>query len=430
MKELYDIFLGSTGVCTDTRKLVDGNLFFALKGPNFDGNKYAKSALENGATHAIVDDLNVVDSKEKDRYTVVSNVLETLQDLARYHRRQCKAKIIGITGSNGKTTTKELIAKVLERKFEIIYTQGNLNNHIGVPLTLLTIEPSTEIAVIEMGANHIGEIADLCAIAEPEYGLITNIGRAHLEGFGSIGGVKKGKGELFDFLRSNEGLLFINTDLDHLKDLSDDYQSVVTYSQKKNFGDQTAIKVDNHENQLSLSMKRDKNEINADLQIYGAYNIPNLLAALNIGYYFGISPKDGFDAVKAYNPSNNRSQKVKTDRNTIYLDSYNANPTSMEHALKSFSAIDVPRKMVVLGDMFELGDDAADMHDEIANLADELFDHVLLIGEHFSSTTPKVDKFAAKMEALSFVKDLELSGYTILLKGSRGMALEQFLEVL
>jgi len=230
IKQLHEIFIESTGVCTDTRKLKGGNLFFALKGPNFDGNIYAKNALENGAVHAVVDDPNVVVSWEKTKYTLVEDVLQTLQELANHHRKHSKAKVIGITGSNGKTTTKELIAKVLESRYDIIFTKGNLNNHIGVPLTLLTIKPHTEIAIVEMGANHIGEIAELCKMAEPDYGLITNIGQAHLEGFGSIDGVKKGKGELFQSIKNSQGKLFINTDVEYLQELADGYQNVFVYA--------------------------------------------------------------------------------------------------------------------------------------------------------------------------------------------------------
>lgn len=427
MEELYETFLGATGVCTDTRKLKAGNLFFALKGPNFDGNQYAHTALEGGATHAVVDDPTVVVSHD---YTLVDDVLVALQDLANHHRKQSNAKIISITGSNGKTTTKELTAKVLGCKYEIIFTQGNLNNHIGVPLTLLNIKPSTQIAVVEMGANHVGEIADLCKIAEPSFGLITNIGKAHLEGFGSLEGVKKGKGELYASIKKNEGVLFVNNDLEHLENLAGDYPKVVRYSVKENFQKQVPISFGTSQNQIALSLEWDGKESSVDLQLYGAYNISNILAALNIGHYFDISPLDGIRAMSNYFPKNNRSQKVKTARNTVYLDSYNANPTSMEHALRAFKSIEATDKIVVLGDMFELGTDAALLHEEIAQSANELFDEVILIGENFAITTPDVHKFSSKSSALEFIANRSLKGHTILLKGSRGMALEQFLDVL
>jgi len=361
---------------------------------------------------------------------LVDDALQTLQLLANHHRRLCRAKVIGITGSNGKTTTKELIARVLEEHYNTIYTQGNLNNHIGVPLTLLTIDRSTEIAIVEMGANHVGEIAALCEIAEPDFGLITNIGYAHLEGFGSIDGVRKGKGELFTSIKSKGGTLFINTDVDFLESMAGDYSKVYRYSKSNNFVNETPLDIMEDDNHLVLSTIWEEESISTQLQLYGIYNIPNILAALNLGYYFEVSPKDGIKAIGSYIPSNSRSQKVKTERNTVYLDAYNANPTSMKHALKAFAEVKAHRKMVILGDMFELGEESASLHQEIAVLADELFGDVLLVGDNFSFTESKSPKYKTRTEVKAILEERSLDGYSIMLKGSRGMALEHLVDSL
>jgi len=428
MEQLHRAFLQSQNVSIDTRTLKDGDIFFALKGPNFDGNTYAKTALDRGAQFVVVDDPELNGVREGDiRYILVPDTLDALQALASFHRDYSKAKIIGITGSNGKTTTKELLAAVLSEQFKIIYTKGNLNNHIGVPLTLLSIRESTEIAIVEMGANHQGEIAELSAIAKPHYGLITNIGTAHIEGFGSLDGIKKGKGELFQAIKERQGHLFVNKSDKAVLDLAGEYKSTILFSQIDSF-DGVSIDIQNVDGSIELEFEWDGGLHRGRTNLYGEYNVPNLLAALNIGYYFNIAPPIALRALEKYIPENSRSQRLQTEKNEIFLDAYNANPTSMRHALESFERIKTDNKVVVLGDMFELGEHSQKYHQEIADLAAKLFSNIFLVGIHFSKTKSEHIQFDSCAEMNAYLKNTPIEGSTVLLKGSRGMTLEKLLD--
>lgn len=430
VRELYSYFLESPGISTDTRSLDKGQIFFALKGPNFDGNKYAKQAIQKGASLAVIDESFAGSSLNG--YFLVNDVLETLQNLASFHRQHLKTKIIAITGSNGKTTTKELTAAVLSSRYDVIYTQGNLNNHIGVPLTLLRLKSETEIGIIEMGANHVGEIEDLCKIAQPDYGLITNIGQAHLEGFGSLEGVKKGKGELYEYLKSSNGLIFINVDEAHLSEMVGDYNQVYAYSAKDNFKSGAQVNVTNRIDGLEFQIRQGNSISNCRLNLFGTYNAPNILAALNIGHYFSIPLPAMLEAIKQYVPDDRRSQVVETNRNTVILDAYNANPSSMLEAVNAFCDSDSRTKVMILGDMFELGKDTGEFHQLIVDHINSKFEGVLLlVGEHFSHTrTKKATVFRNREDLETYLKEHPVNDRYILIKGSRGMALESLIPIL
>ncbi len=409
---LYARFLLSDGVSIDTRTIQENNLFFAVSGPNFNANKFAIKALERGASYAVVDDEKYV---ENDRIILVQDGLKALQDLAVFHRDRFKKPVIGITGSNGKTTTKELVAKVLEQKYIIHYTQGNYNNHIGVPLTLLHIHPQVEIAIIEMGANHVGEIAHLCTMAKPTHGLITNIGRAHTETFGGIEGVIRGKSELYDFLRKTKGQVFINVEDDVLVNMSKRFETALQYPQ----GD---FKLVSSNPTLSISLAGNR----ADTQMIGRYNFSNMAAASAIGSYFEVDEKKILEALASYKPENARSQLLKKGSNTIILDAYNANPDSMKAALDSL-ADHKGKKLAILGDMNEL-DNPNEQHHEILNHAMERGIPVLTIGEKIGEVAPDSSHFASKEVLEAHIKNLTLSETTVLLKASRSIKLETILK--
>ncbi len=422
IEELYAIFLKHPIISTDSRNIPEGAIFFALKGENFNGNSYAAGALQDGASWAVIDE---AEYHINDRCILVGNVLSTLQELSRYHRRQLGVPIIAITGTNGKTTTKELITAVLSKEFRVTCTKGNLNNHIGVPLTLLSMDSTTEIGVVEMGANHPGEIADLCEIARPDFGLITNVGKAHLEGFGSFEGVKKTKGELYRFIEQNGGKIFRNTTNPYLKEMAGKLETVGYRTTPEGEGIEGEIVQSSPF--LVFKAKFPKGWLYIKTNLAGGYNLENALAAVCIGNYFAIDPIEISEAIGAYKPSNSRSQMITTGRNQILMDAYNANPTSMEAALENFKTIESPLKGVILGDMFELGDAAHEEHQKIADLLSSIkLSMVLLVGKEFSKCNVSIDfRSFDNIELLTKFLEIENpEGYLFLVKGSRGMKLE------
>lgn len=433
IEELYGFYLNAKQqICTDTRKLEAGSVFFALKGGNFNANEFAQKAINAGCSIAVVDEEKyVTDAK----IVLVEDVLKALQQLATHHRRQFKIPFLSITGSNGKTTNKELINAVLSKKFKTLATIGNLNNHIGVPLTLLNIKTEHEFAIIEMGANHQGEINELCQIAEPDFGLITNIGKAHLEGFGGEEGIKKGKSELYKYIRSKQGKVFINADDDVLNELAFDNDKV-TYGCKKLYD---VIGKDCTTSE-TVSMKfttrygeKDWNKLPLiNTQIVGSYNFINCLTAACVGNYFKVEDNLIKEALENYLPNMNRSQLVKTSRNTVLLDAYNANPNSMAVAIENFANYRSDKKLVLLGDMFELGEYSHAEHQKIVNLLEEKkLQNVVLVGEEFFKLdTKQFQKFKTTLECLNYLKNLNVSENTILIKGSRGMKMETLQDVL
>lgn len=383
--QLYEIFRQHPVVTTDSRDCPEDSLFFALKGETFNGNAYAHAALDKGCAFAVVDEAEYADDS---RIILVADVLRTLQQLANYHRRQLGTPIVGVTGTNGKTTTKELIATVLSKKYNTLYTRGNFNNHIGVPKTLLQLTPDHEMAVIEMGANHPGEIKTLVDIVEPDYGIITNVGKAHLLGFGSFEGVIKTKGELYDYLRAHGGKIFLNNDNPHLKGIAGGLEAI-KYGQEED----GSLFVRGELIDCSPFLHYRWNGHEVQTRLIGAYNIDNALAAATIGKYFGVPDDDISRAISGYVPSNNRSQLEKTADNTIIIDAYNANPTSMAAALQNFSLIQADHKMCILGQMGELGAQSAEEHQRIVDiLKDMTLDKVWLVGEEFVKT-PCPDSF-------------------------------------
>ncbi|GGE99155.1 UDP-N-acetylmuramoyl-tripeptide--D-alanyl-D-alanine ligase [Hymenobacter cavernae] len=425
---LYAHYQQCAAVSTDSRQAQDGTLFFALNGPSFRGRDFAPQALEKGARHAVVDDPDLA-AADPGRYTYAPDPLVALQQLAQYHRRQLTIPVLAITGSNGKTTTKELVNSVLSQRYRVQYTRGNLNNHIGVPLTLLSIRPDEhELAIVEMGANHQGEIALLSSLAEPTHGLITNIGKAHLEGFGGEEGVAKGKAELFQFLAAHDGTAFINTTDPKLPTLGAPVPRQVTYP---NLGDTYPATLLNAAPRIVLRLF---DGTVAEAQITGDYNFPNLAAAAAVGTHFGVSTAAIATALGAYEPTNNRSQLVETARNRVILDAYNANPSSMAAALRSFAArpTDAQGKVVILGDMFELGPESSREHADLGRLLAELpIDTVLLVGEEMqnAAATSAALYFATKAEAAQWLEIQNLHDQLILIKGSRGMGLETLLPL-
>lgn len=417
--ELYHKFLECSGVSTDTRKITPECLFVALKGPAFDGNQFAHDALKNGARYVLVDDPAV--AAHHPDCLLVADSLTALQDLARHHRRTLNIPIVALTGSNGKTTTKELIAAVLSKQYKTYATPGNFNNHIGVPLTLLAIDDSYEMAVVEMGANHQEEIALLSSIAEPTHGLITNVGKAHLEGFGGVEGVRKGKGELFDWLASSGGTVFVNAQSAILMDMYRErqFQEVVFYleTNRPELVQETPVVV---------YRNTDGHEITTHLP--GRYNFENMAAALAIGHYFGVTSQESDRAVADYNPTNNRSQLVAKGTNTILLDAYNANPSSMAAAVQQFMNLPVQKKAVILGDMYELGPESEAEHAALGELvAKGNFDVVILSGKDMKyalGALPKAFYFPDKFSLHNWLLDHPFTNTHVLVKGSRGMKLE------
>lgn len=424
IQQLYDIYLQYPSVQTDTRKIVKGDLFFALKGPSFDGNAFAEKSLELGAAYAIVDDLNFV---LNERCLLVDDVLNTLQHLARFHRQQFNIPFIAITGSNGKTTSKELVTTVLRQKFVTYATEGNLNNHIGVPLTLLKIRKDAEMAVIEMGANHQREIASYCDIALPNYAVINNCGKAHIEGFGGIEGVRRGKGELYDFIRENGGSIFINTGLDYLQEMAEGIAKRVTYGEKDASYSGTII---SNEMLLNVAVKTPDTTFNITSNLVGDYNLPNILLAVAIGSFFGVKVNQIKEAIEAYAPDNSRSQFIVKGNNKIILDAYNANPTSMRAAVENFSKLKGD-KSLWLGAMKEMGPDEAKEHKDLVTfMAQWQWQEIILVGQEFEPFAGSHKWFLNSDLAAQYVSKNKPQETMILIKGSRGSKMERMLEVL
>ena len=424
IEQLHKIFLSSTGICTDSRKIFNNCLFIALSGDNFNGNTFAKQALEKGAKYTLIDQKEY---KINDQTILVNNSLESLQKLANYHRKYLGLKIISLTGSNGKTTTKELINTVLSKKYKTVATVGNLNNHIGVPLTLLSMNKDTEIGIVEMGANHQKEIQFLCNIAEPDYGYITNFGKAHLEGFGGIEGIIKGKSELYDYLIENDKNIFMNADDKIQQQKLKEYKNTICFSSSK---DKCDYQIEFNEVNPFVVFTFDN--IRIESKLIGTYNFTNICAATTIGKHFNVSTDDIKSAIESYIPSNNRSQIIDKGNNKIIMDAYNANPSSMEVALDNLNKLSDNRKIAILGDMFELGNDAPSEHQKIADLVTNLnLDKIYLIGENFNRVTIKEDKIEKYSSFENFKSNFKkINNSTILIKGSRGMALERVLELL
>ena len=431
LQSLYQLFLSGCGISTDSRNVKKGDIFFALKGENFDGNQYTLQSLQNGAILAVADDQNLPD--HPDLFKVL-DVLDTLQRLANLHRKQFSIPIIAITGSNGKTTTKELIGAVLNIHYPTHFTKGNLNNHIGVPLTLLAMPLNTEIAVIEMGANHQGEINDLCHIAEPTHGLITNIGKAHLEGFGGVEGIKMGKSELFKYLK--DGCIFLNQMDETLVSLSLDNKKKIIYTLSDQPDPNNALyEIENLPTQEFLRvafLSENGDYLSAQTHLTGNYNLGNIMSAIAVGKYFKVPGDKIKVALENYVPSQNRSQYISYKGGKIILDAYNANPSSMEAALNNLFSIPHLNKIAILGDMFELGDEAPFEHKKIADFADNpSLSRVILIGKNFEqiASEKKWVHFNTAKEAKNYFDSLPFSTSLLLVKGSRGMKLETLVEI-
>ena len=425
IESLHQIFLKHSSACTDTRTIKKNDLFFALKGEQFNGNKFAKSALASGAKYAVIDEVKYAINSN---CILVGNVLETLQELAKYHRTYLGLKIIALTGSNGKTTTKELITCVLQKKYKTVATKGNLNNHIGVPLTLLSMDSTTDIGIVEMGANHLKEIAFLCDIANPDYGYITNFGKAHLEGFGSMEAVIKGKSELYDYLIANNKQVFLNADDSTQTSKLSDFINKFGFSKN----DTNYFIIEFIEANPNVTLKIENTVITSNL--IGAYNFTNICAAVIIGNYFNIAIKDLKSGIESYTPTNNRSEVIEKGTNKIILDAYNANPTSMKAALDSFESLKDLYKIAILGDMFELGNEADKEHQAIAEYAEQLsIDKIYLVGENFYRTkinSTKIKKYKTFKNLKTSFQKTKIKNCSILIKGSRGMTLERVLELL
>jgi UDP-N-acetylmuramoyl-tripeptide--D-alanyl-D-alanine ligase len=425
IEALYSIYTKHPSVVTDTRKLKLGDLYFALKGPNFNGNVFALQALEQGAAYAIVDEEIPNSSAFQERILFVDDVLTTLQALAKYHRQQFNIPFIAITGSNGKTTTKELVYAVLASHFKTYTTQGNLNNHIGVPLTLLSIPKDADIAVIEMGANHLHEIQSYCSYTLPTHGMITNCGKAHLEGFGSEAGVKKGKGELFDFLSAHNGTAFVMEDYDYLQTMSNKIPNVIGYGQHNGQIQGEAI---DHNGILTVKINEGINIDQIQTNLVGNYNLPNVLAAVAIGQEFKVPNDKIKSAIENYIPTNSRSQLLTWNNNEVILDAYNANPSSMKLAVENFAKINKENKIVCLGGMRELGADTLMEHQLIIDQLNQTnWENVLLVGSEFKPCVHNYLYFDTVQEAKAWLHAQTLKGYTLLIKGSRGIQMEQLI---
>ena len=438
LSELYDVFVQTdkafrmqhpehSCVCTDTRACEAGAMFFALKGENFNGNSFAEKALQLGAAAVVIDQPEYAVSDE--RCVLVPNVLKTLQQLAQMHRIAWGKPVIAITGTNGKTTTKELTASVLTQKYNVLYTQGNLNNHIGVPLTLLQLTDQHELAIIEMGASHPGDIDELVNIACPNVGLITNVGMAHLQGFGSFEGVKKTKGELYDFLRQNNGAIFLNEDNEHLCQMALGLPTH-TYSMK-NTTAEVLGKLLNCRHFLQMMAVVHGQEISLNTQLAGTYNAENVLAAITVGKAFGLSHELLKKGIEDYTPTNNRSMWMDTGRNQLIVDAYNANPTSMEAAIENFYQMNLDQPVLILGDMLELGEHTHNEHARIVNLLQEKgFENVMLVGKAFSELNAEYPTYTTVDELYEYLANNPMHQQHILLKGSRGIRLEKLIHLL
>ncbi len=435
ISDIYSLFKVHPKISTDSRNCPAGCLFFALKGDNFNANTFALQALENGAAYALVDQSEyAVD----ERFILVNDVLETLQQLANYHRRQLGTTIIGITGTNGKTTSKELIAAVLTKKHNVLFTQGNLNNHIGVPLTLLQLLPEHEMAIVEMGASHPGDIKLLAEIACPDYGIITNVGKAHLEGFGSFEGVKKTKSELYQNIFTNGKKIFINADNEHLSEMAfksgfendDRFCKFSIESAPKNnlvtgkiLSCSPFLKMDCFTNETD--------RFTVDTKLIGTYNAENVLAAVTIGHFFGMNNAEIKAGLEEYTPQNNRSQLTITERNKLVVDAYNANPTSMRAAVVNFGEMQVDNKLLILGDMLELGEHSENEHQAIVNLLESYkLQHVWLVGKLFAQTKNNFACFDTVDALIQSIENLKITDNYILIKGSRGIKLEKVIPLL
>ena len=422
IETLYSLFLKHPSICTDSRKLKSGDLFFALKGENFNGNHFATQAINEGAIYAVIDEIPDIPN---DRLLLVTDVLKTLQALAGYHRNQFSIPYIAITGSNGKTTTRELIHAVLSTSYHTYTTEGNLNNHIGIPLTILKIKSDAEIAVVEMGANHLREIAGYCAYTRPTHGIITNCGKAHLEGFGSIEGVRKGKAELYDWLRSNGGTAFVMWDYDYLQEMSKGIPEIVSYGTVN--ASVTGI-ADSGEAHLRVKLTYGVHNSIIRTQLTGRYNLPNVLAAVTVGAYFKIDPAKVKKSIEEYQPSNSRSQILKWESNTVVLDAYNANPSSMKLAIENFSGFPSKEKVLILGAMAELGSASLKEHEEILQLiAGYPWKEVVLVGGDFLKIKNSYRSFHTSTEAGEWLKSKHFKNTFFLLKGSRSMQMEKAL---
>ena len=454
IKELYEIYKAHPVVTTDSRNCPEGSIFFALKGETFDGNKFAVAAIEKGCAYAVVDDLNQCTMHnaqctiKESQLILVDNVLDTLQQLAHYHREQLDIPFVGITGTNGKTTTKELVATVLSKKYRVHYTQGNFNNHIGVPLTLLSIKPDCEIAVIEIGANHPGEIKTLANIALPTCGLITNVGKAHLEGFGSLEGVINTKKELYDNLTERGGHVFVNAANPYLTNIINDFQLSTFNFQLSTYSSNSDVAADVNGRLLrcapyvEFEWHSQLSTFNFQLStcFVGAYNLDNMLAAITVGLHFGVDEKDICDAISNYVPANNRSQLTKTERNTLIVDAYNANPTSMMAAIDNFDIMEGENKMAILGDMLELGEQSEVEHQNIVRrLMDSKIERIILVGKEFSkcimhNAQCTIDTRFVVYESLDAMLETQciasLQSQLVLLKGSNGIGLYKLIPYL
>jgi len=425
---LYEIFREHPAISTDSRRNVSGAIYFALKGDKYDGNRYAADALVKGAVIAVVDDAGL---ENVPGMFYVEDVLHTLQSLAKYHRHQSKATVIALTGSNGKTTTKELMASVLSEKFITNSTAGNLNNHIGVPITLLSVKNDTEFCIVEMGANHPGEIFLLCEIADPDYGLITNIGKAHLEGFGSMEGVLSAKSELYDYIRKKQGRIFINDDNPLLMRKGKGIPQISYGKSNTCFCSGTLLK---KYPKVSLQLHCRENNFRVDTNLVGDYNLENILAAAAVGSYFGIPPSAIASALSSYSPENLRSQWIETSKNVLIMDAYNANPTSMQTAIQNFASGPYRNTMVILGEMLELGASSQAEHQNLVDFVNSKCDSIkdsVFIGKNFSSVVPKPGLFFESTDQfLDYLNKKPIVNKTILIKGSRGNQLERIIKML
>jgi UDP-N-acetylmuramoyl-tripeptide--D-alanyl-D-alanine ligase len=422
---LYKKFLACGSVSTDTRRIAEGSLFFALKGERFNGNEFARQALDKGAAYAVIDE---PEHQHNERCLLVDDALAALQELAHHHRRALNIPVIGINGTNGKTTTKELLHAVMSRKYRTLATWGNLNNHIGVPLTLLQLTPETEIAIIELGANHVGEIAALCRIAHPTHGLTTNIGKAHLEGFGGLEGAIRGESEQYDYLRKTGGTVFINSQDPLLHNMGKRFAQPHYYPASGDYLHCTLLSAD------PFVVYRAEGRNPVETQLVGAYNFENIAAALCVGKYFAVPPEAADEAIRSYQPANQRSQVVRQGTNTIILDAYNANPDSMQAAIRNLEAMRAEQKAVILGNMYELGEDAAVEHRAVGELlASGTTVRVLLCGKLMQAAhaaCPRSNYFPSKADLEAHLRQHPIENSTVLIKGSRGMAMETLVEFL
>ncbi len=422
ISQLYSIFKQYPVICTDSRDCPANSLFFALKGDNFNANAFALPALEKGCRYAVIDE---AEYETDERFILVDDVLKTLQRLAGFHRRQLGTPVLAITGTNGKTTTKELTASVLKQKYNILYTQGNLNNHIGVPLTLLKLTSGHEIAIVEMGASAQGEIRDLCEIAHPNYGIITNVGKGHLEGFGSFEAIKKTKAELYNYITANGKLIFINKENSLLCDMAKE-----AGLENKSMG-YIPGKILSSSPFPEMEICGNEQNFNVQTHLIGSYNAENVLAAATIGQYFSVAEEQIKQGLEEYIPQNNRSQFIDKGSNKLIVDAYNANPTSMSLAIKNFAQINATNKMLILGDMLELGEQSEQEHQNIVNLLkDNQFNKVLLVGKEFGKINSTYTKFENVNELLPYLDKEKTENYYVLIKGSRGIKLEQVIDKL